>query len=444
MKSPVLWSSCFALSLAIVCGSVDASDWSRFRGPNGLGVSSDTTPVPIEWSEFKNLKWKVQLPGKGLSSPIVVGNRVFVTCWSGYGIDSDNIGVQLDLKRHLICVDRESGKTLWSQVVEAVLPEQPFLGQFTENGYATHTPVSDGERVYVFFGKTGVIAFDMDGTQLWHHKVGMGDDAMGRGSAASPILYKDLLIVPAAMENSALIALDKRTGEVKWQKEAQGFAATFSTPALVDLPDGRQELVLSVPFELWGFNPDTGKLQWYCESPCDETAASSAVAHDGMVYVIEGRGGGSIAIRAGGQGDVTNSHVVWTGRDRSQMATPLLHEGRLYWINAGVANCIEAKTGKQVFQGRIRRSAGETGGAGRGGFGFGGQDYSSPVAADGKLYCVMRSGETVVLKLGDKFEQLGLNRFESDSNNYSATPAISDGEIFLRSNSNLYCISTSK
>ena len=197
--------------------------------------------------------------------------------------------------------------------------------------------------------------------------------------------------------------------------------------------------MLSVPYELWGFNPDTGKLLWYCQSPCAETAASSAVAHEGVVYVIEGRGGGSIAVRAGGNGDVTNSHVAWTGRDRSQMATPLLLEGRLYWVNGGVANCIDAKTGKQVFQGRIRRATADSEGGGRG---FGGQDYSSPVAADGKLYCVMRSGETVVLKLGDKFEQLAVNRFASDSNNYSATPAISNGELFVRSNSYLYCVST--
>ena len=456
MRKAIVGRSVLAAALLLLVGATASwsGDWSRFRGPNGLGESPDPTPTPVEWSETKNLKWKVALPGPGLSSPIIVGERIFVTCWSGYAADAKQPGSQEDLKRHLLCLDRQSGKPLWSKAVDPVLPEEPFRGMFAENGYASHTPASDGERVFVFFGKTGVLAFDMEGGQLWQTSVGTDNDWRGWGSASSQILYKNLVIVPATVESHSLVALDKQTGAVVWRKEAEGFGSTWGTPVLVDLPDGRQELVLSVPFEIWGFNPDTGKLLWYCESNEADSACSSVIAHDGIVYSIEGRNGGSIAIRAGGEGNVAKTHVVWSGRDRGRIGTPAYHDGRLYSIGGGIANCLDATTGKQIYQARIKRSGGaEDAGAnegprggGRGGFGgfggmLGGQDYSSPVIADGKLYYVMRSGETVVLKLSDRFEQLAVNRFASDAGNYSATPAIVDGELFIRSNAFLYCVS---
>jgi hypothetical protein len=434
MRRPIV-GGWFALAAAVMLPGAAASqagDWSRFRGPNGLGASPDQAPTPVEWSETRNLKWKVALPGPGLSSPIIVGERIFVTSWSGYGADPKQPGSEKDLKRHLLCLDRRTGKTLWSKAVDPVLPEEPFRGMFAENGYASHTPASDGERVFVFFGKTGVLAFDMEGRQLWQTSVGDGDDRRGWGSASSPMLYKNLVIVPATVESHSLVALDKQTGGVVWRKEAEGFGSTWGTPVLADLPDGRQELVLSVPFEIWGFNPDTGKLLWYCESNEADSACSSAISHNGIVYSIEGRNGGSIAIRAGGEGNVTKTHVLWSGRDRGRIGTPAYHDGRLYSIGGGIANCLDAATGKQIYQARIKRS-GDAGadepppGGGRRGFGgfggmMGGQDYSSPVIADGKLYYVMRSGETVVLKLSDHFEQLAVNRFASDVGNYSATP----------------------
>ncbi|HUY93354.1 MAG TPA: PQQ-binding-like beta-propeller repeat protein [Pirellulales bacterium] len=457
--------------LAIICSvgfhgtPLAAGDWSRFRGPNGAGVGADGAAAPLEWSDTKNLKWKAALPGPGLSSPIVVGDRVFVTCWSGYGDSRNQEATEQDLKRHLLCLDRQTGKTLWSKTIDPVLPEEPFRGMNVENGYASQTPVSDGERVFVFFGKTGVLAFDMNGNQLWQTSVGTDFDPMGRGTAGSPILYKNLVIVPASIESHSLVALDKQTGKVAWQKEADGFGATWSTPILVDVAEGRQELVMSVPYEIWGFDPDTGKLLWYCESTDSESVCSSAVAHDGVVYVIEGRGGGSIAVRAGGQGDVTKTHVLWTGRQRGRIGTPLYYDGRLYSVGGGIAVCLDAATGKEVYQARVKRSsASSADGArpetaqregpprGRGGFGgfggfgggMGGQDYASPVVAGGMLYYVTRSGETIVTGLSDKFEQLASNRFASDAGDFSATPAIADGELLLRSSTHLYCVSAEK
>jgi outer membrane protein assembly factor BamB len=411
------------------------------------------------------LKWKADLPGPGSSSPIVVGDRVFVTCWSGYGTDRADPGDQANLKRHLVCLDRQTGKTIWSQAVDPVLPEDPYRGMFTQHGYASHTPVSDGERVYVFFGKTGVLAFDMDGNKLWQTGVGTESDPRGWGTASSPILYKNLVIVPAAAESEALVALNKDTGEEVWRQEATGFTGTWGTPILVETGEGQIDVVLAVPFEVWAFNPDTGKLRWYCESIDSDSMCTSAVAHDGIVYVVGGRNGGSVAIRTGGQGDVTETNVVWSGRDRARIGTPIYHEGRLHWISNGIANCVDAKTGERIYQTRLARETasaeqsaetdraergGRRGGFGgfggqRGGFGggrggFGGQDYSSPVVADGKMYFMSRSGEGFVLKLGPEFEQLARNSFGPDQGDFSATPAISNGELFIRSSRHLYCV----
>ncbi len=453
---------CLPLMLASsMAHAACASDWARFRGPNGSGISRDDRATPTRWSESENLKWKVQLPGPGSSSPIVVGDRVLVTCWTGYGVDRENPGDQTNLKRRLICIDRATGKTLWSKSVDAVLPEDPYRGMFTQHGYASHTPVSDGQRVYVFFGKTGVLAFDLDGNQLWQTSVGTGSDPRGWGTASSPILYKDLVIVTAAAESKAMVALNKDTGEEVWKQDADNLSGTWSTPVLVDVGDGRVDLVVAVPYEIWGFNPQTGKFLWYCESYESNSLCTSPIAHDGIVYVIGGIRGGSIAVRAGGEDDVTKTHVVFSGQDRARISTPIYHEGRLYWIASGVANCIDAKTGQRVYQSRLERAtasggpgAGATqrepaerprgfGGFGGGRGGFGGQDYSSPVVADGKLYFLSRSGEAFVLALGPKFQQLGRNRFGSDGGDFSATPAVCNGQLFIRSSKNLYCVAKS-
>ncbi len=437
-----------------------ASDWARFRGPNGSGVSTDRQELPVKWSETENLKWKAELPGPGLSSPIVVGKRVFVTCWTGYGMDRRDPGEQSNLKRHLVCLDRETGKTLWSQAVGAFLPEDPYRGMFTQHGYASHTPVSDGERVYAFFGKTGVMAFDLDGKVLWQRTVGNGSGIRGWGTASSPILYKNLVIVTTSAESESLVAFDRGTGKEVWRQEVDSLAGTWSTPILVDVGDGRQDLVLAVPYEIWGLNPENGKLRWYLDGVGGETACASVTAHDGVVYALGARGGGSAAVRAGGKGDVSKSHVVWTGEGQSRIGTPIVQDGRVYWINGGIVNCVDAKTGQRVYQARLQgagggeerdrggrdggggrsgRDGGGRGGGGYGGGGFGGQDYSSPVSADGKLYFVTRSGVGYVLKLGPKFELLARNRFDT-SDEFSATPAVSDGQLFIRSNRTLFCV----
>lgn len=435
----------FALLISIT-SSVQA-DWMRFRGPNGSGVSDEKQATPAEWSPQKNLKWKVALPGHGSSSPIIVGDKVFVTCWSGYGMNRNAPGDQKDLKRHLICLDRKTGKILWDKTVGPVLPEDVYTGMFAEHGYASHTPTSDGKHVYAYFGKSGAVAFDLDGNQLWQTIVGDELDPRRWGSSSSPILYKNLLIVTATAESEAIVALDKKTGKEVWRQESTGFNSTWGTPILINHDADRTDLVIGVPYEIWGLSPDTGKLRWYCEALPTETYCSSLIADQGVVYGIEGRGGGSVAVKADGKGDVSKSHVVWSGRDANRIETPVLYDGRIYFFSRGIANCIDAKTGERIFRGRLEQgnavSSDEpdrSGGRGGRGGGFRGSDYSSPVAADGKVYYTSRSGETYVLKAGDKMEQISVNRLTDDNEDFSASPAISNGELFIRSDKHLYCV----
>jgi outer membrane protein assembly factor BamB len=435
--------------LALGASPVAGGDWARFHGPNGSGVSPDTRAVPVKWSESENLKWKRKLPGPGSSSPIVVGRRVFVTCWTGYGADRDHVGDQKDLRRHLVCLDRGTGDVLWDQSVEPVLPEDNYSGMFTQHGYASHTPASDGQRVYVFFGKTGVLAFDMEGKKLWQTSVGTGSGSRGWGTASSPILYKGLVIVTASAESESLVALDKETGKEVWRHKDAGFVSTWGTPVLVDCGKGRTDLVIAVPNKIWGFSPEDGKFRWQCEGLPSDSICSSVIAQDGVVYALETgpRGGGTMAVRAGGQGDVTQTHVVWRGKERSRIATPVCASGRLYWVNGRIANSVDAATGKQVYQTRMgggpatpepAPSSGRRPGGGFGG--RGGQDYSSPVLADGKIYWLARSGEAFVYSAGPEFQLLAQNRFASDDGDFSGTPAISDGELFIRSSKYLYCV----
>lgn len=434
------------LVLVAMVANVNAQDWPRFRGPNGTGVSSDSASTPVEWSNEKNMKWKIELPGPGHSCPIVVGDKIFVTCWTGYGVDEGT--KQEDLRLHLLCIDRSNGKTVWDRAIEPTLPEEPYRGMFAEHGYATHTPVSDGKHVWAYFGKSGAICFDMDGNEQWRKNLGEKLDPKKWGSSSSPVLYKDVLIVTASVESNTVYGLNKLTGEEIWKQTADGLTSTWGTPALVEVSPERTDLVLAVPYEIWGFDPETGKFLWFSESLAVNSACASVLAHNGTAYFVEsGRGGGgSIAVRAGGKDDVTKTHVSWKGGDRGRIGTPIVFNDKLYWVSGGAAYCIDATDGNKVYTSRLERpkrpaASSDQPAAGRRRGGMGGQEYSSPVAADGKMYYMTRKGEMYVIKLGDQFEQLAVNQF-AEGGDFSASPAISNGEIFVRSTKMLYCISS--
>lgn len=392
-----------------------ATDWPRFRGPGGHGVSADTK-VPMEWDDTKNLNWIREMPGRGFSSPIVVGNSVLVTCYSGAEEDLT------ELKRHLICVDRHKGTLIWSKVIPSTAPENWGAAFGTQHGLASQTPVSDGQRVYVLFGNTGVLAFDLKGEQLWQKSVGEESASMF-GSGASPILYKNRLIVTAGSESESIRALDKKTGDEVWKSEASSLSRSYATPTIAKNAKGDDELLISVPFEVWSLNPDTGKLKWYAETDVDTNSVPSLVSQDGIAYVIGGRRGGRAAIGLGGKGDVTKTGVLWSTRGGSYVPSPVLHKGHLYWVkDGGVVFCADTKTGKQVTRKRLD-----------------GQFYASVVLISDKLYAVSRFTGTYVLEATPELKQIAHNTL-ADESDFSASPAVSDGQLILRSDKYLYCI----
>ena len=431
---------CFLVSANCI---VHAEDWTRFRGTSATGVSDKAAPV--NWSPTKNIKWSTELPGAGVSCPILVADKVFVTCYSGYGLERSKPGNLEDLKRHLVCVNRSTGKIAWERTVDAPTPEDKYSGMgVPEHGYASHTPVTDGKAIYAFLGKSGVHAYDLEGEKLWTAEVGQGSDDRRWGSASSPILYDNLVVVPAISESGSIIALDKKTGKEVWKQSAGGLKNSWSTPLIVKVDDERSELVIGVPYEVWGLNPKNGKMRWYF--PIEGSSFyTSLSARDGIIYgSVGGRGGGgSFAIKAGGKGDVSESHKVWTGGDQSTYATPVVHDGKMFIASRGIATAIDIKNGEQIKRVRLeskKSDDSESAAPAPRRRGPGGGDYSSPVVAKDKMYYIKRSGEMFVMSTGDEFEQIAVNRVTAEAEEFSASPAISEGQIFIRSSKTLYCI----
>lgn len=408
--------------VVLLLAAVAGADWPRFRGPTGDGASADRA-LPVRWGPEKNVVWKVKLPGPGSSSPVIWQDRVFVTCYTGYGVAKE--GDIAKLRRHLLCLERKSGKVLWQRDIEPKLPEANYTGFITEHGYASSTPATDGERVYLFLGRTGVLAFDLDGKQLWQTEV--GTSLNGWGSGSSPVLHGDFVIVNASVESSSLIALDKRTGKQAWR--IKGISDCWSTPALVEVPGGQTELVLSTPDKLIGVDPVKGEQLWHCEGITTATASSTPVSRKGVIYAM-GAGLDSrmvLAVRAGGRGDVTRTHVLWRQKAGANNCSPVLHGEHLYFIS-GQVWCLNTESGQVVFQERLYDTRGE---------------YSSPVVANGKIIAFTRYGGAYVLAAAGKFEQLARNEL-GDKSAFQGSPAISEGHLFVRSNEFLYCIGENK
>jgi hypothetical protein len=401
--------------------SAAGSDWPQFRG--SASGRSDAQTVPLTWGEDQNLAWKTPLPGPGSSSPVVHSNQIFLTCFTGFATSSREPGDMSQLKRHLLAINLADGTILWNTPVPAELPEQERIRE--NHGYASSTPVTDGERIYTFFGKSGVVAFDRMGKQLW--KADVGSRLNGWGSATSPVLHKDLLLVNASIESESLVALDKRSGKEVWR--AGGIKDSWHAPALVTAPDGRTEVVVAMMRRVMAFDVTNGQSLWRADTGINWYMCPTPVTSDGIVYVIGGRTpNGALAIRSGGRGDVTSSNVVWKIGKGSNVPSPILHDGHLYFAheNLGIFYCVNAKTGDVVYEERLEPSPG--------------QIYASPVLAAGRLYYTTRGGKTVVLAAKPKFERLAENTLESGRGVFNATAAIAGNRVILRSNKHLYSL----
>jgi outer membrane protein assembly factor BamB len=303
------------------------------------------------------------------------------------------------------------------------MAEEPYQGEYiTTHGYASGTPVSDGKGVYFFFHHAGVHAFTLEGKKVWEKSVGTKPHPWGSG--ASPLLHGDLLFVNAGLESDTLHALDRRTGDEVWS--VKGFPASWGTPTLAKVAD-REELIVNANGKLRSLDPATGRELWFCQAIRAAELCPSVLVHDRVCYVIGHPGGEAMAVKAGGSGDVTATHVLWRIKKGSNVGSPVWHEGHLYFVNdsRGMALCVDAKDGKVVYEEKISPARDRW--------------YASPVLAKDRIYYVGRTSGTVVLAAKPKFEVLTTNVIADDPSVCNASPAVAEDRIYLRSDRFAYC-----
>ena len=439
-----------------------AEDWPQFRGPTGTGVMTDAKP-PAEWSADKNVRWKVAVAGVAWSCPIVIGNKVFVTTafsdgqpkpksGGGFGGGKGGGGAggagapKVAYQFKLVCLERATGKTAWEKVVKEARPAIPTHGS---NTYATETPVSDGERVYAYFGMTGLFCYDLDGKELWKKDLGTYAMQNGWGTASSPVLAGDKLIIQCDNEEkSFLAAFDKKTGKEEWKVERREKSG-WATPFVWKTKD-RTDIVVAGAQAIRGYNPADGKVVWALDVGGGQSSASPTGDME-RLYVGVGQGGGPggpkgggggaraagtlFAVKAGAKGDITpkagetsSEGVAWAAaRAWPAASSPLVYDGFVYTLdrNGGTISCFDARTGKAAYTKERIPSAGAF--------------WASPWAADGNIFCLDETGATHVLKAGSEFDVVRVNKLGRDI--YWASPAAASGALFIRSVDALYCIS---
>ena len=399
------------LALCVLIAGIASANWPGFRGPFGNGVATETT-FPLQWGPKKNIVWKAPLPGPGTSSPVIWGDHVFVTCFTGTKAK--------EIVRHVLCFDRKSGRKRWQKSFPAPLPENDYASQVKQHGLTSSTPVTDGKLLYVFFGRGGLYAFDFEGQKKWN--VDLGEAINVFGSGASPALLGKKLLVNAGAESQKLVALDKTSGKILWKSVVDGFC--WSTPVVVDVK-GKKEIVLNVGAGLYGFDADKGKGLWSVDIVAGYNS-STPLVRDGIIYVMN-QGVGEkefLAVRAGGRGDVTKSHVLWTQTEAgASYCSPLLAGDRLFYFNR-LAYSVRAKDGKIATK---KRLSGVT------------NLYGSPILAGDKIILFTRYDGAYVLTADDKLKILAHNQLDDESA-FNASPALVGGQLFMRSNEFLYCI----
>ncbi len=381
--------------------------WPNWRGPSGQGLV-DGADYPDTWSDTENVLWKASVPGIGHSSPIIWGNQIFLTTSYGDGT-----------RMTLLSFDRAGGELLW----ETAVPFDRREHIHTKNSHASATAVTDGERVFASFGHQGLMATDLQGNLLWHSKVEDLDNY--HGSAGSPILYKDTVIIYQDHRGDSFVAaFDQATGEVVWRAE-RDTGTGWGTPIVIDTGE-RDELIVSSQAHVTSYNPATGDEYWSVEGNLFEVIPTPVVGH-GLVFASSGRAGPTFAIRPGGEGDVTDTHVAWKTQRGSPFVPSAIVVGEyLYMMNdmLSIVTNFEAATGRLVYQGRLGRSSRE---------GF----SSSPVAVDGKVFFTNDSGQTFVIEIGPEFNLLHINELNART---LASPALLDGTWYFRTAGELIAI----
>jgi len=386
-----------------------AGYWTRWRGPSGQGWASGNV-YPDVWSDTENVLWKQEIPGRGNSSPIVWDDRIFLTTAHGGG-----------KRRSILCYRRSDGKLLWEAFAPEVKPERAH----PKNGHASSTPTTDGQHVYAYFGNHGVLAVDFDGKAVWHRSLGSFNAF--HGTACSPLLYRDRLILVQDQRGSPgsfIFALDRQTGRELW-RTPRAAKVGWNSPIAIRVGE-RDEIVFSGQKQVQAYDPATGKELWSVRGNTTEVIPTPVVGHN-LIFCSSGRTGPTLAIRGGGSGDVTDTHIVWQIPKGSPFVpSPVLDGDYLYTVNdmAAIATCFEARSGNLIWQGRLGRARRE---------GF----SASPVAVAGRIFFTNDDGETFVLKAGREFRLLHVNRLNEQ---VWASPALVDGRWYFRGAKHLIAI----
>lgn len=416
-------------------------NWPAWRGPHADGVSPHGNP-PLTWSETENVKWKVEIPGSGSSTPIVWEDRIYLLTAEatgevvdvpaapepqqgrrrgrrGRGRAAPNQIMSFDV----LCLDRATGKTIWRTSAREELPHE---GHHPDHGYASFSPVTDGEAIYVNYGSRGVHAFDLDGNRLWERDFGKMKTRNGFGEGSSPALHGDRLVVVFDHDEQSFIeVLDKKTGETLWRRERDE-RTNWATPLIVT-PGGVAQAVLAGAGRVLSYDLETGEIIWE-DTGHTPNAIPSPVSGNGLVFLMSGfRGSALHAIELGNTGDLTDSDAVrWTANKATPyVPSPLLYGENLYFYsgNRAIVSSLKAESGEPNFAAQRVDGLGNV--------------YASPVGAAGRVYMVGRDGSTVVIDNGSDFKILATNQLDDG---FDASPAIAGGEMFLRGKKHLYSI----
>jgi outer membrane protein assembly factor BamB len=399
------------------------ADWPAWRGPQGIGVSTEKT-LPLHWGTNQNVRWRTPLPERGHATPIIWGNQVFVSQ-----------AIEKEGRRTLMCFDRATGKLLWQKGTTYTEKEPTH----ETNPYCSASPVTDGERVIASFASAGLFCYDFNGKELWHRDLGQQKHIWG--NAASPILHGELCVLNFGPgERTFLIALNKKTGQTVWQVDEPGgdsgekkpgqdkpdWIGSWTTPIVINV-DAHDELLMTFPKRVAAFDPNTGKELWTCQG-LNPLVYTSPLYSDGVVVAMGGFMGASLAVKPGGQGDVTETHRLWqVPKNKQRIGSGVIHDGHIYILtDPGIAECIELRTGKVVWEERLK------------GPGPKADNWSSMVLAGDKLYVINQSGDAFVLKGSSQFQLLATNSLGETT---MASLAMSNGEIFIRTHKALWCVS---
>ena len=412
-KSHRAWGT--ALVMFLSAGLAFADNWPQWRGPKGTGVCLEKN-LPTSWSTNQNIRWKIALPEPGNSTPVIWGERVFVT-------------QAIENRRTLMCFERAKGKLLWQS---GTITDEKEPTHET-NPYCSGSPVTDGERVIASFGTAGLFCYDFQGKELWHRDLGRQSHMWG--VAASPVIYNDLCLLNFGPgERTFLIAVNKKTGATVWQHDEPGgkadkYIGSWSTPILIET-DVRKELIMPWPERVVACDPKDGREWWSCRG-LNPLVYTSALYADGIVVAMGGFNGSMLAVKTGGSGDVTTTHRLWQApKTKQRIGSGVIAGDYVYIVDdPGVAECFELRTAKPVWETRLK------------GPGPKADNWSSLVLADNHLYAVNQSGDAFVFRANPKFEAVSTNSLGELTR---SSIAVSDGELFIRTYNNLWCISGKK